>query len=290
MIAPTTSALASSAVCIATTSSWWALARHAQVTAESARLNPNPCNTTSVSEMTPVTRANAAPHRDARQALIASGIFGKSDPDAVSALAEHARLVYFPPKYEVFAQGEPGSWLYVIAAGRVKVVHRHADGREAMIDIVGAPEVFGEVSPFDGGIREFTATTVTDVCAVVIERDQLLAWIVECPQIIHQLLRLFARRADAMTNCAADFVFADPSYRIARRLLLLGKRFGKREGEVVRVLHDLTVEEISQFAGVASELVNATLCEFSDRGWIRIEAGCLEIVDGQGLSALPIRK
>ena len=56
-----------------------------------------------------------------------------------------------------------------------------------------------------------------------------------------------------MTSCLADFVLADPPYRVARRLLLLAKRFGRREGEVVRVMHDLTLEEISLFAGVAPE-------------------------------------
>ena len=31
--------------------------------------------------------------------------------------------------------------------------------------------MFGEVTPFDGGTREFTATTVTEVCALAIERE-----------------------------------------------------------------------------------------------------------------------
>jgi CRP/FNR family cyclic AMP-dependent transcriptional regulator len=93
-----------------------------------------------------------------------------------------------------------------------------------------------------------------------------------------------------MTKNLVDFVFADPPYRVASRLLLLGKRFGRRERDVVRVTHDLTLEEMSLYAGVTKDTVDATLRDFEDRGWIRFEDNCLEIVDGQGLAALPARQ
>jgi CRP-like cAMP-binding protein len=235
-------------------------------------------------------RPTGALRRDVRQALIRSGIFGNADADVVSALIEHVRPVYFSPGHVVFAQGAPGSCLYMIASGKVKLTYRHIDGKEVVLNIVGASDVFGEVTPFDYGTREFTGTAVTEVCAVAIERDQLLAWMAECPEIIHQIMRLLARRTDVLANCLADFALADPTYRVARRLLLLGKRFGRREGDVVQVVHDLTLDEISLFAGVAPEAVDATLRGFRDRGWIRFEGNCLEIMDWQGLAALPARR
>jgi CRP/FNR family cyclic AMP-dependent transcriptional regulator len=240
--------------------------------------------------MSPVTRPDAALDREVRQALMASGIFGRTDLEAVSGLTKHVRLVRFPSGHVVFAQGEPGNCLYLIGSGKVKVGYRHTDDREIVVNVVGAPDVFGEVTPFDGGTREFTATTVTEVRAVAIEREQLLAWMTDCPEIVPQIMRLLARRADVMTNCLVDFVFTDPPYRVARRLLLLGKRFGRRDGEVVRVMHDLTSEELSRFAGVAPATVDAMLRDFRDRGWIRFEDGCLVIVDGQGLAAVPARR
>ena len=234
--------------------------------------------------------STAAFHRCVERAFIASGLFGNTDADVVSALIEHLQPVLFPAGHVVFAQGDAGSALFMVASGKVKVAYRYCDGREVVLNVVGAAEVFGEVTLFDYGTREFTATTVTEVCAVAIERDQLLAWMTEYPEITHQVMRLLARRADVMTNCMVDFVFADPPYRVARRLLLLSKRFGRRDGDVVRVRHDLTLEEISRFAGVAPKIVEATLRDFSDRGWIRLKGDTIEIVDGQRLAALPPRE
>jgi CRP-like cAMP-binding protein len=290
MISPTATTLASSAACIATTSSWWAAVRRLRVAADRGLPNPKALQAMTVDAVSPLTPPTATEHRDVHRALIASAIFGKTDSVVASALIEHMVPVHFPREHVVFAQGDPGSCLYMIASGRVKIAYRHADGREVVLNIVGTSDVFGEVTAFDYGTREFTATTVTEVSAVAIERDQLLAWMAESPEIIHQIMRLLARHADVMTKCLVDFVFADAPYRIARRLLLLSKRFGRREGEVVRVMHDLTVGEISLFAGVAPETVDATLRDFRDRGWIRFEGSCLEIVDAQGLAALRARQ
>ena len=59
---------------------------------------------------------------------------------------------------------------------------------------------------------------------------------------------------------------------------------------MVRVEHDLTLEEISQFAGVASETIGAKLRDLEDRELIRLRSDCLEIVDAQGLAALATEK
>ena len=290
MISPAATALASSVACVATTSSWWVATRRVCVISEPERPNPKALQALNVDAMSSVTRPSAGQHGDVHQALIASGIFRKTDPDVVSAVIKRMRPVRFPPGHVVFAQGDPGGCLYMIASGKVKVAYRHTDGREFVLNVVGASDVFGEVTPFDCGTREVTATTVTEVRAVAIERDQLLAWMAECPEIIHQITRLLARRAEVMTSSLADFVLADPPYRVARRLLLLAKRFGRREGEVVRVVHDLTLEELSLFAGVAPEWIGATLRDFRDRGWIRFEDSCLVIVDGHGLATVPARR
>jgi CRP-like cAMP-binding protein len=77
---------------------------------------------------------------------------------------------------------------------------------------------------------------------------------------------------------------ADAQSRIASRLLLLKKRFGKQEGEVVRVVHDLTTDDFSHLTGVDPETIGATLLGFVANGWIRLEGKSIVIVDGHALS------
>ena len=154
MISPAATALASSVACIATTSSWWVATRRVCVISEPERPNPKALQALNVDAMSSVTRPSAGQHGDVHQALIASGIFRKTDPDVVSAVIKRMRPVRFPPGHVVFAQGDPGGCLYMIASGKVKVAYRHTDGREFVLNVVGASDVFGEVTPFDCGTRE----------------------------------------------------------------------------------------------------------------------------------------
>ncbi|OMC54891.1 hypothetical protein A5747_15950 [Mycobacterium sp. IS-836] len=220
------------------------------------------------------------------KALVASGIFSRTSPDAVSALSTRLARKRFAPGCIVDAERDAGGRLYVIISGKVKVSYRLPDGSEIILTILGPSEIFGVIRLFDPSAQETSVTTLTDVRAAPIEHDQLRVWMVEHPEISDQLVRLFARWANATTNSLADFAFVDAQARIANRLLFLRKRFGRREGDVVRVVHDLTLEDFSGFVGVAPKMIVATLGDFEERGWIRLEDNSVVIVDGQALASL----
>jgi CRP/FNR family transcriptional regulator, cyclic AMP receptor protein len=221
---------------------------------------------------------------DVRQALIASGIFRKTAPEVASAYAKQLMPVRFPPGCIIDDGSELGGRLYVIVSGKVKVSCRNVDGCEFLSTILGSSEIYGIIELFGPARQRTRAVTLTVTWAVPIRRDQLLTWIAERPEISYQVLRLFARQARALTNILVDVACTEVQARIASRLLCLRKRFGWREGEGVRVAHGLTLEEFSLLVGVTPVTVAATLREFEDRGWIRLEDNDIVIEDGQALN------
>lgn len=209
---------------------------------------------------------------DARQALIASGIFSRTSPEVVAALAKELRPERFPPGHVMGAQSGFGGCVYVIISGKVKVSYQRFGGKEIVLKILGPSEIFGAITLFDPGPQDMNTTMLTDVLAVPIARDRILTWMVERPEVCDQVLRLFARWVKAMTDSLVDFGFADAQGRIASRLLLLRKRFGQLDGDVVRVVHNLSADDFSRLAGVDPETICATLRGFADKGWIRWRA------------------
>ncbi len=125
-------------------------------------------------------------------------------------------------------RGEPGDRLYIILSGKVKVGRRSPDGRENLLTIMGPSDMFGELSIFDPGPRTSSATTVTEVRAVSMDRDALRAWIKDRPEIAEQLLRVLARRLRRTNNNLADLIFTDVPGRVAKQLLQLAQRFAPR--------------------------------------------------------------
>jgi CRP-like cAMP-binding protein len=218
------------------------------------------------------------------ETLARAGIFQGVEPAAAEALASTLEGVEFPRGHVIFAEGEPGDRLYILLAGKVKIGRKSPDGRENLLGILGPSDMFGELSIFDPGPRTSTATTVTEVRAVTMDRPALRQWIATRPEIAEQLLRALARRLRRTNSMLADLIFTDVPGRVAKALLTLAQRFGSQEAGLLRVTHDLTQEEIAQYVGASRETVNKALADFAHRGWLRLEGKSVLIMDPERLA------
>jgi len=46
----------------------------------------------------------------------------------------------------IFHQGDPGTCLYLISSGVIKITRQHTDGREIILALLGVGDVFGELA------------------------------------------------------------------------------------------------------------------------------------------------
>jgi CRP/FNR family transcriptional regulator, cyclic AMP receptor protein len=222
--------------------------------------------------------------RAKREIVARTALFQGVEPSAVAALTKQLQPVHFPRGHTVFAEGDPGDRLYIAISGKVKIGRRTADGQENLLTIMGPSDMFGELSIFDPGPRTSSATTITEVRAVSMDRDALRAWIADRPAIAEQLLRMLARRLRRTNDNLADMIFTDVPGRVAKQLQLLAQRFGTQEDDAIRVTHDLTQEEIAQLVGASRETVNKALADFAHRGWIRLEGKSVLISSSERLA------
>jgi CRP/FNR family transcriptional regulator, cyclic AMP receptor protein len=220
---------------------------------------------------------------DVDEILARAGLFQGVEPCAVSVLTKQLQRVDFPRGHTLFVEGQPGDRLYIIVSGKVKIGRRSPGGRENLLTIMGPSDMFGELSVLDPGPRTSSATAITDLCAVSIDREALRAWMVERPEITERLLRVLARRLRRTNDNVADLIFTDVPGRVANQLLQLAQRFGTQEDGALRVTHDLTQEEIAQLVGASRETVNKALADFADRGWITLEGKSVLISDSERL-------
>ncbi|HLZ36900.1 MAG TPA: Crp/Fnr family transcriptional regulator [Mycobacteriales bacterium] len=183
----------------------------------------------------------------------------------------------------LFAEGDVGDRLFVVVEGKVKISRQFADGRENMLAVLGPGEMFGELSLFDPGPRTASATALTDAVLVELPHDALRPWLSGRPEVASALLRALARRLRRTNDAMADLVFSDVPGRVAKALIDLAERFGEQRADGLHVTHDLTQEELAQLVGASRETVNKALADFAARGWLRIEARAVVILDWQRL-------
>ena len=179
----------------------------------------------------------------------------------------------------VFHEGHPGDSLYVITAGKVKLARTSTDGRENLLSILGPGEMFGELSLFDPGPRLTTAYVVSDAEFISLGNNALRDFLGDHPAVAMQMLAGLAHRLRKTNEGLSDLVFTDVPGRVAKALLDLSDRFGRRTDGGLLVAHELTQEELAQLVGASRETVNKALADFAHRGWITLGAKSVTLMD-----------
>jgi len=211
-------------------------------------------------------------------------LFTALDDAASASLLANMVSVKISKGTILFAEGDGGDQLYVIAEGKLKLGTSSGDGRENLLSILGPGEMFGELSLFDPGPRTSTATAVTDAKLLSLGQEKLLPWLAENPKVSLQLLASLAQRLRRTNEAVGDLVFSDVPGRVAKALIDLGERFGKKTDEGLFVHHDLTQEELAQLVGASRETVNKALADFAGRNWLKLDGRAVLITDFERLS------
>lgn len=211
-------------------------------------------------------------------------LFTALDDEAAQAVRKSMTQVTLNKGEVLFHEGDSGDTLYVISEGKIKLGTKAPDGRENLLSLLGPGEMFGELSLFDPGPRTSTATALTDARLLALAHEDLEPWLNGRPEVAKQLLRALAQRLRRTNEAVGDLVFSDVPGRVAKALGDLARRFGTRSTDGVYVAHDLTQEELAQLVGASRETVNKALADFAARGWLRLEARAVVILDEERLA------
>ena len=204
--------------------------------------------------------------------------------DSATALKARMVEVKVSKGQVLFNEGDSGDRLYIVTDGKIKLGIKSIDGRENLLAVLGPGEMFGELSLFDPSPRTATATALTDAKLLGLGQEDLNLWLAEHPEVAKHLLRALAQRLRRTWEAVGDLVFSDVPGRVAKALSELAQKFGTRNNDGLHVAHDLTQEELAQLVGASRETVNKALADFSTRGWVRLEARAVVILDEDRLN------
>lgn len=206
-------------------------------------------------------------------------LFAALDAEGAAALRASMQETHYGKGDIVFAEGDSGDRLYVVAEGKIKLGHAAPDGRETLLGVLGPGDMFGELSLFDPSPRAATATALTSTTLLGLHHQALRPWLNGRPEVAEALLRALAQRVRRSNENLSELVFSDVPGRVAKALLDLSEKFGESRADGLFVEHDLTQEELAQLVGASRETVNKALADFVSRGWIRLESRSVTITD-----------
>lgn len=175
-------------------------------------------------------------------------------------------LLEFGANRRIFSQGEPADSVFYLQRGKVKVSVTSEQGKEAIVAVLGANDLFGEGCLAGQPCRMATATAMTDCTLARIEKASMARMLHEQHEASELFVSHLLSRNIRYEEDLVDQLFNSSEKRLARILLLLA-HFGK-EGRAELVLPGISQETLAQMVGTTRSRVSHFMTKFRKLGLI----------------------
>ena len=202
--------------------------------------------------MPPTARHKKKPGFDPRQFLVTIG--------------EGRKVVAFPKKQTIFAQGDSADAVFYIQAGKIRLTVVSKIGKEATLGILGEGQFFGEGSLAGQALRMGSATAMTDCELLRIDKKTMMLALHREHTLSDLFVAYLLARNIRYEEDLVDQLFNSSEKRLARLLLLLA-HFGK-EGAPETVIPKISQETLADMIGTTRSRVSFFMNRFRELGFL----------------------
>lgn len=209
--------------------------------------------------------------------------FADLQPDAFEQLCRYAKHTTLKRGTPIFAKGDPPTSLFAVISGTVKISISSPDGRNAILNLIGPGEIFGEIALLDAQLRSADATANTNCELFTIDRREFVPFVRSQPTVAMKFIELLCTRLRRTSDQVEQVILQDLPGRLASALLRLTERPKPADGERTIAI---TQQEISEMVGMTRESINKQLRAWATRGWVRLEHGAIVVLKAEPLQSL----
>jgi CRP/FNR family cyclic AMP-dependent transcriptional regulator len=190
-----------------------------------------------------------------------SKLFSALDTEPLRRILAEARSISCRRNDVIFSEGDEAGELFVVRSGRIAIGRQSPDGRESLIALMEAGDLFGDMPLFDGEPRSAQARALEASALLCVPYAPVKTVLEERPQLLWDVVAMLSSRLRSTDSALADSVFLDVTGRTAKRLLELG-------GDADEFLLPITQEELAGLVGASRERVNKAISAFVRLGWL----------------------
>jgi CRP/FNR family transcriptional regulator, cyclic AMP receptor protein len=190
-----------------------------------------------------------------------SKLFSALDIDPMRRILAEARSIGCRRNDIIFSEGDEAGELFVVRSGRIAIGRQSPDGRESLIALMEAGDLFGDMPLFDGEPRSAQARALEASQLLCVPYTPVRTVLEERPQLLWDVVAMLSNRLRSTDSALADSVFLDVTGRTAKRLLELS-------GDADEFLLPITQEELAGLVGASRERVNKAISAFVRLGWL----------------------
>jgi len=198
-------------------------------------------------------------------------------------LVSHATLITLEKGQFLYRRGDRSYGLYAVLGGALAIGTVGADGKEALLAVLGPTAWIGEISLFDGLPRPNDVTAVSRTLLLHVPEPALQGLLDSTPRywrdfalLMTQRLRVSFENAEAMTLLPA-------AQRVANRLLMIAGGYGGLNASQSRIR--VSQDSLASMVSLSRQTTNQLLKNLESQRILSLKSGEIAILDFDRLRA-----
>jgi CRP/FNR family transcriptional regulator len=187
---------------------------------------------------------------------------------------------------DIFLEGDDSRWLYLVRSGHVKIVRHSRTGKDVVLELLGAGEIFGGVAVIERRPYPASAQATEPTVVVKIPADPVIALAERHPAFVKEMALMIGRRLRAAHDSVTSLAVDPAEARLATALLRLAAREGTRSERGLTLPFHLTRQSLADMTGTTVETAIRTLSRWLRDGILEDTGGRLVLADQARLEAL----
>ena len=213
-----------------------------------------------------------------------SDLFKKQLGESLQRETLNSHAVKIARHANVYTCGDQDEMLYFVESGQVKLLMLSSEGKECILAIHGAGDIFGELCLSGLGARLETATAMQATTLKQIPRSQFFARLGR-DSLFEGFIRYLAVRVADQQQVIANLVTVDSEQRLGQTLLQLGRTMGKKDPRSIRIELKISHEELSEMVGTTRPRISMFMQRFRNLGLIETNKDHFLIIKENKLTA-----
>ncbi len=212
-------------------------------------------------------------------------LFANADTDSLTRLSYLLKLHRYRRGEIIFHEDDPPGSLFLVKSGLVKVQLSSSDDKHLTIAWVRPLNFFGTISSVRGVPRPEAAIALEPTEALVLQREDLRAFLQEHPETALVFIDLLAARWLAGLELLQDVAFREVPGRLAKILLRKGRAASQLTtcGDEYNFLAP-SQAELAALVGATRESVNKSMQRFVHSGAIAYDGKHIRVLDPDALA------
>jgi CRP/FNR family cyclic AMP-dependent transcriptional regulator len=194
-------------------------------------------------------------------------LFKRQLRDSLQRETVNSGAVNFAQHAVVYARGDQDDMVYFIESGQIKLLMLASEGKECLLAIHAAGDIFGELCLSGLDARVETAVAMQETVLKQIPSSRFLNCLSR-ESLSEGFVQYLAVRVGDQQQIIANLVTVDSEQRLGKTLLRLARTMGKKDPHSIRIELRISHEELSEMVGTTGSRIGIFMQRFHNLGLI----------------------